>query len=336
MTDTVTLSLDDATSLIQNAFVALGVDQTASLSVARALVEAEADGQVGHGFSRLSDYMAQVKSGKINNAANITTKAVYPAALLTDADCGFAYAAIDQAIEQGITAAHTYGIAAMAIGNSHHCGSLSIHVEKIAKAGLIGFMVTNAPSAIAPWGGTKPLFGTNPIAFAVPRQGQNPLVIDMSLSVVARGKIMHAAKTGQPIPEGWALDLDGNATTNPQDALKGTMVPVGGPKGTALALMVEILSASMTGANFSFEASSFFTPEGPSPRIGHYIIAMKPAEAETNFAHRLEVLLSEIVSQDGARLPGMRRFEKRADAEQHGITIPKSYVDLAQSIVTAP
>ncbi len=335
MTDTVTLSLTDATDLIQRAFVALGVADGAALSVARALVEAEADGQVGHGLSRLSDYMAQVKSGKINKSAHITTKAVFPAALMTDADCGFAYPAIDQAIEHGITAAHSYGLAAMAIANSHHCGSLSIHVEKIAQAGLIGLMVTNSPPAIAPHGGNTPLFGTNPIAFGVPRLNENPLVIDMSLSVVARGKIMHAAKTGQPIPTGWALDAEGKDTTDPSEGLKGSMVPVGGPKGTALALMVEILSASMTGSNFSYQASSFFAAEGPAPKVGHYLIALKPAEEETNFAPRLEELLAEIIAQDGARLPGLRRFAKRTEAEQDGITVPKTYVDLAQSVIAA-
>ena len=131
--------------------------------------------------------------------------------------------------------------------------------------GLIGIMVANTPAAIAPWGGNKPLYGTNPIAFAAPRAGQDPLVIDLSLSVVARGKVMNAKKTGQSIPEGWALDKDGQSTTDPNAALDGgTMVPIGEAKGTALALMVEILAASLTGANTSADMPSFFASSGLS------------------------------------------------------------------------
>lgn len=336
MTETVTLSLSDATTLVQNAFESVGVSPSAAASVAQALVNAEADGQVGHGLSRLSDYLAQVQSGKINKDAQITTKAVHPSAFLTDADCGLAYPAVDDAIAHGIGAAQTYGISAMAITNSHHCGSLSLHVEKIAQSGCIGLMVTNAPPAIAPWGGQKPVFGTNPIAFAVPRLGQDPLVIDMSLSVVARGKVMHAAKMGKPIPDGWAIDQDGHPTTDAHKALAGSMLPIGGPKGTALALMVEILAAAMTGANFSFQASSFFAPDGPPPKVGHYLIAIKPMAEQTQFAPRVEQLLSEITAQQGARLPGLTRLTNRQIAQDTGITVPKPYIDLARRVIDNP
>lgn len=336
MVETVTLTLIEAKTLVERAFIAVGINDRAASAVANALVDAEADGQVGHGLSRLGDYIAQIRSGKVKKDANVTTRTAYSSAFLTDADCGLAYDAIEQAIEHGITAANTYGISAMAVTNSHHCGSLSIHVEKIAQAGLVGLMVTNSPPAIAPWGGNKPLFGTNPIAFAVPRTGQDPLVIDMSLSVVARGKIMHAAKTGQPIPEGWALDQEGRATTDPEQALQGSMLPVGGPKGTALALVVEVLAATMTGANFSFEASSFFTAEGEPPKVGHYLLALKPMEQETNFSIRIEELLNQILFQDGARLPGIKRFTNRARAEKEGITVPRSYIDFVRTLIENP
>ena len=148
---------------------------------------------------------------------------------------------------------------AISVFQSIQCGTLSSQVEKLAMQGLIGIMVANTPAAIAPWGGNRPLYGTNPIAFAAPRTGQDPLVIDLSLSVVARGKVMNAKKTGQFIPEGWALDKDGQPTTDPNAALDGgTMVPIGEAKGTALALMVEILAASLTGANTSADMPSFF------------------------------------------------------------------------------
>ena len=278
MTDAENISLPDATALITAAMAASGVPPAPAASVARALVAAEAEGQVGHGFSRVGDYAAQVRSGKINAGAKIAVAAPLPASLRVDADCGFAYPALEVAIAAGLPVAKEFGIAIMGITNSHHCGALSVQVDRIARAGLIGLMVANAPKAIAPWGGRDPLFGTNPIAFAVPRAGTDPLVIDLSLSRVARGKVMNARKSGQRIPEGWALDPDGNPTTDPEAALAGTMLPIGGPKGTSLALMVEILSAVFTGAAMSFEASSFFAADGPPPRVGQTLIAINPGE----------------------------------------------------------
>jgi (2R)-3-sulfolactate dehydrogenase (NADP+) len=210
------------------------------------------------------------------------------------------------------------GIAAAAVTRSHHCGQLGAHVERLAEAGLIAVMVANTPKAMAPWGGDTPLFGTNPIAFAAPRSDAPPLVIDLSLSKVARGKIMAANKAGQPIPEGWALDAEGQPTTDPKAALAGAMIPAGDAKGAALALMVEILAASLTGANPSAEASSFFDAEGPSPGVGQFLIAIAP---ETGFAARLETLLNQIAAQEGARLPGQRRLQGRAKAAD-GVTPP--------------
>jgi len=329
MSQTVTLELQAAYALIRDALIAQGVLPDVAQSVATALVDAEADGQVGHGFSRLADYAAQARSGKINPAANITCQAVHPASLLIDADCGFAYPALDMAVQQGIKVAQEFGIASMAVTNSHHCGSLSLQVEKLAAAGLIGIMVANSPPAIAPAGGSTPIFGTNPIAFAVPRSGADPLVIDMSLSVVARGKVMNAARTGASIPEGWALDPNGHPTTDPEQGLQGSMVPIGGAKGTALALMVEVLSALLTGANFSFQASSFFAATGPAPRVGQYLLAIKPMQSEADFAQRFEALIGEILKQDGTRLSGASRFTKRALAHKNGLTIAQNYHDIA-------
>ncbi len=329
MSDTITIELQAAYALIRDALIAQGVAADVAQSVAVALVDAEADGQVGHGFSRLADYAAQARSGKINAAAKITCHAVHPASLLIDADCGFAYPALDLAVQQGIKVAQEFGISSMAVTNSHHCGSLSLQVEKLAAAGLIGIMVANSPPAIAPAGGSTPIFGTNPIAFAVPRENADPLVIDMSLSVVARGKVMNAARTGTPIPQGWALDPDGNPTTDPEQGLQGSMVPIGGAKGTALALMVEVLSALLTGANFSFQASSFFAATGDAPRVGQYLLAIKPLHAQSDFAQRFETLIAEILKQDGTRLSGASRFAKRGVARENGLTIARNYHDIA-------
>ena len=200
------LSLEAAKALATAALgQAGGVPSGIAASVAAALVAAEAEGQAGHGFSRLSDYAAQYRSGKIIRAAQIQVHERGPASLSIDADLGFAYPAMDAALAAGLPLAEAQGIAVMAIGNSHHCGALSVQVEKIAARGLIGLMVANAPKAIAPYGASRPIFGTNPIAFAAPLGDGEPAVVDMSLSKVARGNVVKAAQDGTPIPEGWAL-----------------------------------------------------------------------------------------------------------------------------------
>jgi len=329
------ISLADARALMQRAFERAGVTEANAVSVANALVMAEAEGQVGHGFSRLSDYIAQVGTGKVNGAA---TPSVIPngaAALTVDAQNGFAYPALDLAIKTGVAMAQDAGCAAMSIMRSHHCGALSVQVDKIARQGLIGLMVANAPAAIAPWGSNVPLYGTNPIAFSAPRSGGPPLVIDLSLSRVARGKVMNAKKTGQAIPEGWALDENGNPTTDPDAALAGSMVAIGEAKGTALALMVESLAAALTGAQFSSEMSSYFTADGPPPGSGQFLLAIKPGDAP-GFAQRIETLLDHIIALDGARLPGARRSAALAHAEAHGIDVPFDYINTARELAGDP
>ena len=187
---------------------------------------------------------------------------------------------------------------------------------------------SNTPAAIAPWGGKTALYGTNPIAFACPRiNGQAPLVIDLSVSTVARGKVVLAAKTGETIPNDWALDADGQPTTDAKTALTGSMAALGGTsagaKGAALGLMVELLCGALTGSNFGYQGSSFFEPTGAPPSIGHLILVMDPRAfgGGTGFADRAEDMFTEILNQEGTRLPGERRL-KRREASIGGIDIP--------------
>ncbi len=329
--DDQTISIQDAESMVVKALEASKVSRAAALSVAHAIVAAEAEGQIGHGFSRLSDYAAQAKSGKVNGHAEPTCRTSGPAALHIDAQNGFAYPALDLAVMQGIRIATAQGVAYMTVTRSHHCGALSVQVDRIAQAGLIGMMVANSPPAIAPWGASTPLFGTNPIAFAAPRPGGASLVVDLSLSVVARGKVMHAHKSGSQIPLGWALDAKGNPTTDPEQALAGSMIPIGGAKGTALALIVEILSAVVTGANPSADVSSFFTADGPPPGSGQFLIAIKPHDAAA-FGDRIERVLARIEALDGARLPGTHRIAALNRAQEFGITVPGQYLEIARSL----
>jgi (2R)-3-sulfolactate dehydrogenase (NADP+) len=316
------LSLPDAIGEIAGRFVAAGAEGSVARSVARALVLAEAEGLKGHGLSRVPTYLAMLKAGKIDGRAIPTARQSAPAVLMVDAAHGFAYPALDLAIERLIPLAKAQGLAAAGIWRSNHCGAAGQHVEKLAEAGLVALMFANTPAAIAPWGGSKAVFGTNPIAFAAPRAGRAPVVVDLAVSKAARGPIVAAKQKGEPIPEGWALDAQGNPTTDAEAALKGTMIPLGDAKGAALALMVEVLGAALVGANLAFEASSFIDDRGGPPETGQLLLALDPAAfGGARFADRMEALAVAIESQQGARLPGTRRLALRQQAEREGIEV---------------
>jgi (2R)-3-sulfolactate dehydrogenase (NADP+) len=288
--------------------------------VARALVAAEADGLKGHGLSRLPSYAAQAGVGKVDGLAVPQASRPRAGAALIDAGHGFAYPAIALAETILPEMARSAGIACAAITRSHHCGAAGHPVERLAEAGLVAMLFANTPGAIAPWGGAKAVFGTNPIAFACPLPGAAPVVVDLSLSKVARGNILAARQKGERIPEGWALDPSGAPTTDPEAALAGTMLPLGDAKGTALALMVELLAAGLTGAHYAAEASSFLDAEGPPPGTGQLILAFDP-QAFGGGAKHFGRLAAMIEAQPGTRLPGSRRLAGRAKAQRDGLTV---------------
>jgi (2R)-3-sulfolactate dehydrogenase (NADP+) len=181
-------------------------------------------------------------------------------------------------------------------------------------------------------GGSKAIFGTNPLAAAFPVAKANPLVIDMSLSAVARGKLLVAAKKGESIPEGWALTIDGKPTTNPNEGLKGLMVPMGGDKGALLALIVELLVVGLSGSRFSYEADSFFDAQGNRPRIGQLLLTIDPGLAGGQvFANRMSDFLKTLAADAGIRLPGQRRFKQRATALEQGIDVTDAVLEEIQS-----
>ena len=330
---TVTLGLADAESLAKNILVRHATSAANAECVARALVAAETDGQKGHGLSRLPSYAAQAASGKVDGHAVPTVEQVAGAALRIDAGNGFAFPALAVAVDRLVSLTADTGIAAAGVHRSHHFGQAGYHVEQLAARGLIGLVFGNSPKAIAPWGGKSGVFGTNPIAFAAPRRSESPLVIDLSLSKVARGKVMVAAKQGEAIPQGWALDRDGNPTTDAEAAMQGTMLPMGDAKGAALVFMVEILAAALTGARFGFEASSFFTAEGEPPAVGQFLVAIDPRVFSGNaFSERLETLIGAILQQEGTRLPGARRLALRAESAGDGVVIATALHDELQAL----
>jgi (2R)-3-sulfolactate dehydrogenase (NADP+) len=316
------ISLDALEVLATGALVSGNTSEANARIVAAALVAADADGLASHGVSRVPFYADQAANGKVNGHAMPHLEQHAAAAIRVDAADGFAYPAIRIGLDRALDVARDVGVAALSIGNSHHCGALSYHVESVAEQGLIALGFSNTPAGIAPWGGSRGSFGTNPIGFACPRRGQLPLVVDLSLSAVARGKVVLAEKRGESIPDGWALDADGHATNDARAALAGTMLPIGEAKGSALAMVVELLTAALAGASFAFEASSFFTADGPPPRIAQTFIVLDPkAFGGHDFLDRVEALMVDVLSQPGTRLPGERRYGIRAAAREHGVDI---------------
>ncbi len=329
MQNTLQLDENEAWKLV---FDALQQHQTSTENakeVADALICAEIDGQSGHGLSRIPSYIQQLSSGKVDGNAKPAIVGSNGAVVRIDAKNGFAYPALSLAIKELTSCSKKYGIAVASISHSHHFGQAGRHVERLAESGLIGLMFGNTPKAIPPWGGSKALFGTNPIAFSSPRSKAPPLVVDLSLSKVARGKVMLANQKNERIPQGWAIDEQGNPTSDAKKALVGAMLPIGDAKGSALALMIEILSAALTDSNFGFEASSFFDSEGDSPGVGQLIIAIDPSFFSGDvFSERVETIVNAILEQPSTRLPGSRRLEKRKWREKtKKIAIPQELYD---------
>ncbi|MBI3938503.1 MAG: Ldh family oxidoreductase [Betaproteobacteria bacterium] len=328
---TVALSLAEVGELSLRALLNSNVSRANAGSVAASIVAAEAEGIHSHGLMRLPTYCDHARCGKVNGNAVPTATVTAPGALVVDARDGFAHPAIDLGLKDFGALVRKNGIAAMAVTNSYNCGVVGYHVGRVAAEGLVCLAYVNTPAAIAPWGGAKALFGTNPIAFAAPRRNGAPVVIDQSSSVVARGEVMLKAQQGLPIPEGWAFDKDGKPTTDPNASLKGgSMAPAGGYKGAGIALMVEVMAAVLTGANFSFAASSFANNEGGPPRTGQFFIGLDPAAfAGARFPDRIEELCTAILTQPGARLPGARRLAARERTAGEGVVISgKLYDDL--------
>ena len=313
-------------ALVQRALQAAGANEAMAASTARALVLAESQGIGSHGLSRVAQYATHLRNGRVDGAAVPRVAAQRGGAAQVDAGEGLAFAACELAVQEAIARARQHGVSFVGVTHSHHAGVIVDHLRVAAAAGMVGLGFANSPAAMPAAGGKHPIFGTNPVAAAFPRRAADPLLIDLSLSEVARGKVMVAAKKGEPIPLGWALDAAGQPTTDAKAALEGSMLPVGAvtsTKGAMLALMVELLVTAVIGAQFGFEASSFFVDEGNRPRIGQAFIVIDPGAlaGSASYLDRVEVLVAEMQKDDGVRLPGARREALRRRAEAEGIEV---------------
>ncbi|CAG9172352.1 Ldh family oxidoreductase [Cupriavidus pinatubonensis] len=320
------IPMEKLEALARSALRRAGASELQSKATAAALVRADAMGLASHGVSRVPMYVGHLRHDRVDGQAVPTLRSTRASAVLVDAACGFAFPACKLAIAEAMRRARETGVGVGAVSNSHHFGAAGLPLDAVARAGMVGIAMGNSPAAMPAWGGKRALFGTNPIAAAFPRQGQLPVLIDLSLSEVARGKIMVAAKQGKPIPPGWALDEHGQPTTDAQAALRGSMLPAGGVKGAMLALMVELLVTTLAGAQFGAEADSFFTDAGNRPRIGQLFLVLDPGAFAGSdvYGERVEALLQVMLDDAGTRLPGARRYALQTEAQQHGIEIPEA------------
>jgi (2R)-3-sulfolactate dehydrogenase (NADP+) len=330
------LSVERLNELAATALQRAGAAPEMARITAHALVAAEAQGLGSHGLARVAQYAGHLRHGRVNGDAQPAVVRSRAAACLVDADEGLAFPACALAVREAIARARAAGAAFAGVTRSHHFGAAAWHLEPVAAAGLVGLAFGNSPAAMPAWGGRRAIFGTNPIAAVFPRRGAPSLTIDLSLSEVARGKLMVAAREGKPIPQGWALDKDGNPTTDPKAGLEGMMLPAGGVKGAMLALMVELICCALTGAAFGFEADSFFTDEGNRPRIGQAFVVIDPDAVDGNdvFHERIETLVATMLLDAQVRLPGQRRVDLARRAEAEGIDVAAPLLAQLESLAS--
>jgi len=327
------ISAADLETLMASALARSGASAAMAKATARALVAAECEGIASHGASRIPQYCGHLKNGRANGAAVPEVKGG-KAACVVDAKGGLAFEALRVASEEAVRRAREFGVAYVAVTNSNHFGVAAYHLEPLAAAGIVGLAMGNSPAAMPAWGGKRALFGTNPVASVFPRRGAPAISIDLSLSAVARGKIMVAARDNKPIPEGWALDADGRPTTDAKAALAGSMLPAGGVKGAMLALTVELLVCALSGAAYGFESDSFFTEEGRPTRIGQAILAIDPRALAGNdvYLERVEALVEAMSADPEVRLPGDRRRRNAEQARREGVNVPADLMARIRSL----
>lgn len=326
-----TIPLDDLSATVTRIFTKAGFSSAQAVALARVIVAGERDGCKSHGIYRIEGCLRTLKAAKVNPVAVPQVVHDDSAIVRVEARGGFANAAFDAGLPHLVARTRVLGMAAMVINDCTHFSALWPEVEAVTVHGLVGLAMCPSYATVAPHGGTQALLGTNPLAFGWPRPGQNPYVFDFATSVAARGEVELHRRAGKHLPEGWAIDPDGQATSDPDAALAGAMLPFGGHKGSAISTMIELLAAAMIGDMTSPEALEFLGTTTLAPRHGELILAFDPARFAAGrgadpFA-RAEMILSAIVGQ-GARLPSQRRYAARAKSMAHGVTLTE--VECAQ------
>lgn len=330
--DRIRLTLEEVHSLAVRALETNGCDTRNAGAVARTVTAAERDGAKSHGLFRIPGYVGSLRNGKVNGRADPRVERIGPCAIIVEGDRGLAPLAIELGRSPLIEAARENGMAALAIRRSHHYAALWPETQGLAEAGLIGMAFVNSPPYMAPAGGKRPFFGTNPMSFAWPRparDGKNgrgiggAMVWDQASAAMARGEIMIAGRDGHGLPPGAAIDAQGNPTTDPAAALEGAQLPFGGYKGSAIALMVDLLAGPLIGEVSSSESGEEDNGDGGPATGGELILAIDPTRfGAADALERAERLFARMLEMEGVRLPGDRRIAARQRTPTEGVEIP--------------
>lgn len=314
--------LNNARELAIRVCVAAGASKAVATSLAEAAVAAECSGRSAVGFAHLPDYLEGFMSGRIAGTEEPDILFPTPNLVQADAKGGIAQLCFDRAFEELLTRTKTYGVTIFSSKNSYTAGELGYYVRRLAREGLVAFASTNGPALMAAGQSAEAVYGTNPLAFAAPVENRPPLVFDQASSATAFVNIRQVAERGEEIPEGWAIDERGQSTLDPREAMKGALLNFGGTRGANIALMVEILAAGTTGANWSLDAPSF--EEGSeSPGAGLFIVTINPELLSPGFPKRLASQI-ERLSSKGIHIPG-------GSYQTHDIDIPSSLVATLES-----
>lgn len=324
MSEIRTFTLREGFDLASDACRAVGASESVAASLAEATVSAEAHGQSSVGFRHLVDYLQSFRAGRIDGRAEPVVSFPAPALVQVDARGGVAQLGFDRAFAELCARAKTYGVALFAQRNSYATGELGYYVRRLAAAELLAFAVTNGPALMAPSGVAQAVYSTNPLAFAAPGGAESSLALDQASSATAFVNIRQAAERGAALPEGWAIDAAGQPTVDPAEALRGTLLAFGGARGANIALMVEVMAAGLTGANWSLDAPDFLSGDR-SPEAGLLVIAVAPQWLDPAFGPRLREHLRRLAGL-GVHIPGPAKAERAARAASYGLSLPASLV----------
>lgn len=329
------LSLQEVYEISYKTLVACGTSEHNASIMAESVRKAEEHGVRNIGLAYLPKYLGHLKHNKVIGDTVPEVKRPAKSIVLVDAKEGFAHPAFEAGFVELEKAVEETGIAAMGVSNSYSAGILGHLIEPFARKGYIAMCFANAPASVVPAGGKKPLYGTNPMAYAFPSDTRNPIIGDFATSATAKVNILDRAKAGKPLEKGWATDKNGNETTDGESFLDGGgILPFGGYKGSLIALLVEMLAVGLNDANWSHVASPFADNTGTTPRTGQFFIVIDPKNFGLgNFATRNEEFFQAILSQEGTQLPYDEKWEICERNNKEGVMVPQKLLDELQSYI---
>ncbi len=331
---TISFPLAEIYQLIKSVMLHNGCDEPNAAALADIMTRAERDGSHSHGLFRVPGYVKALRSGKVNGKAKPKIEKITPAIIKVNGHGCFAPIAQSIGLPALVKATKEIGIGALTLTGIHHFAALWPETEYLANNGLVGIACTAYMPSVAPAGSKTALFGTNPISFAWPRPGGTPIVYDMATASMALGDVQIALRDGQKVPEGTGLNAKGEPSTDPEEIIKGVLLPFGGYKGSAISLMVELLAAGLTGEQFSYEAKENDNGDGGPPRGGEIVLGMSPdIIAGSEWQQHVEKFAKKMSAMEGVRLPGARRHKNRLDTRNRKIdpVLLKTILELGES-----